>query len=413
MSNGARAACAGALLAGAVLATCTTPPAQLPASRVTPLEGQRMRAVLVLDLESADRDPAEIDRLLADDATQVAMISRPDGAIWRRVRAGRPARLRVAIVEACAGGRTAACAREAARFVAAWRDAPLGPPTGTIIEDAISGSPPAPPAIVIPTGQFTTGVDAGNETWLSRHAGRSVHLVRPIAVARTETTVAQFRRFVHATGYRASRGCQSHRRDQIWVTHGVASWENPVIVQTADHPVTCVMFEDGQAYAAWLTTATGHRWRLPTEPEAEFFVRSGHAGRFGVDAAKVTDLCSSANGADRSSGLAYANACDDGFDATAPAGSFPPNAFGLFDATGNLWELTSECMGREINRVLRDNLGLAPSDASTGGDGRCYGKHVIRGGAFLSSPRNLEAALRDIENARSNRVGFRLVRELP
>jgi formylglycine-generating enzyme required for sulfatase activity len=38
---------------------------------------------------------------------------------------------------------------------------------------------------------------------------------------------------------------------------------------------------------------------------------------------------------------------------------------------------------------------------------------VIRGGAFLSSPRNLETALRDIENARSNRVGFRLVRELP
>ena len=177
--------------------------------------------------------------------------------------------------------------------------------------------------------------------------------------------------------------------------------------------MTCVTFDDARAYAAWLTAATGHTWRLPTEPEAEFFVRSGHSGRFGVDAATVTDLCSKANGADRASGLAYANACDDGFAATAPVASFPANAFGLFDATGNVWELTSDCMRRDIGRVLRDNLGLAPSDASTGGDSECPGRHVVRGGAFLSSPRNLEAVHRDIEAYRSNRAGFRLVRELP
>jgi formylglycine-generating enzyme required for sulfatase activity len=410
MSDGGRAACVAALLLSAVSA-CATPPAPLPESRITPIEGAR--AVLVLDLDSSDGDPAAIDRLLTDGATDVLMISRPDGAIWKRVRARTPVRLRVAIVEACASGRGDACTREAARFVTAWRDATLGPATGTVIEDAVSGSPAAPLAIVIPTGQFTTGVDGGGETWLSRHAGRSVHLVRPIAVARTETTVAQFRRFVNATGYRAGRGCQNHTRDQIWQTHDLAWWESPVIAQTAEHPVTCVMFEDAQAYAAWLTTATGRRWRLPTEPESEFFVRSGHAGRFGVDAASVTDLCASANGADRASGLAYANACDDGFVATAPVGSFPPNAFGLFDATGNVWELTSDCMGREIGRVVRDNLGLAPSDASTSGDSRCRGKHVVRGGAFLSSPKNLEAGHREIEAARSNRTGFRLVRDLP
>lgn len=413
MSEGGRAACVAALLLSALLSACATPAAPLPGSRITPIEGQRNRTMLVLDVESTDRDPAEIDRLLADTATDVVMISRPDGAIWKRVGARTPARLRVAIVEACAGGRSDACTREAARFVSAWRDAPLGPPTGTVIEDAIPGLPPAPPAIVIPTGQFTTGVDAGGETWLSRHAGRSVHLVRPIAVARTETTVAQFRRFVEATGYRAGRGCQHHSHDQIWRMHDLASWESPVITQTAEHPVTCVMFENAQAYAAWLTTATGHTWRLPTEPEAEFFIRSGRAGRFGVDAATVTDLCASANGADRATGLPYANACDDGFAETAPVGSFPPNAFGLLDATGNLWELTSDCMGRDIGRVVRDNLGLAPSDASVSGDSRCHGKHVVRGGAFLSSPRNLEAAHREIEDARSNRAGFRVVRELP
>ena len=412
MSEGGRVACATALLLSAALAACGTASAPLPASRITPLEGPRERTMLVLDLESTDRDPSEIDRLLADTVTNVAMISRPDGAIWKRVRAGKPARLRVAIVEACAAGRSDACERAAARFVAVLRDVP-GPPTGTVIEDAISGSPPAPAAIVIPTGQFTTGADAGSETWLSRHAGRSVHLVRPIAVARTETTVAQFRRFVDSTGYRAGRRCQHHSPDQIWRMHDLASWQNPVITQTAEHPVTCVMFEDAQAYAAWLTTATGHTWRLPTEPEAEFFVRSGHSGRFGVDAAAVTDLCAGANGADRATGLPYANACDDRFAETAPVGSFPPNAFGLFDATGNLWEMTSDCMGRDIGRVVWDNLGLAPSDASTRGDSRCHGKHVLRGGAFLSSPRNLEAVRRELENDRSNRVGFRLVRELP
>src|SRR5689334_10544866 len=130
MSEDGRAACATALLLSAALAACSTASAPLPASRITPIEGPRDRTMLVLDLESTDRDPAEIDRLLADTATNVAMISRPDGAIWKRIRASA-ARLRVAIVEACAGGRSDACSREAARFVAAWRDAP-GPPTGTV-----------------------------------------------------------------------------------------------------------------------------------------------------------------------------------------------------------------------------------------------------------------------------------------
>ena len=414
MSDGGRTACIRALLLTAGLSACTAPPdSPLPATRVTPIEGQRGRLMLVLDLESPERDPAEIDRLLAEGTTDVVMISRPDGDIWKRVRAGAPGRLRVAIVEACADGRTDTCTREASRFVAAWRSAPLSPPTGTVIEDAIAGAPATATAIVIPSGQFRTGIATERDSWMAGFAGRSVRLSRPIAVARTETTVAQFRRFVTTTGYRPGRGCQNHTRDQIWQTHAVASWENPVIPQTAEHPVTCVTFDDARAYAAWLTAATGHTWRLPTEPEAEFFVRSGHTGRFGVDTAAVTDLCSRANGADRASGLAYANACDDGFAATAPVASFPANAFGLFDATGNVWELTSDCMRRDISRVVRDNLGLAPFDASTGDDSECPGRHVVRGGAFLSSPGNLEAGHRDIEAYRSNRAGFRVVREQP
>jgi formylglycine-generating enzyme required for sulfatase activity len=412
--DGGRAACGSALLLAAVLTACSAPPSSpLPTSPVTFIDGRHGRVALVLDLDGADRDPAEVDRLLEGGTTDVGMISAPAGAGWRRAGAREPGRLRVAIVEACAGGRTEACARESTRFIAAWRNGLLGPPTGAVIEDAIPGWPAAPAAIVIPTGQFTTGDTGGRETWFAGYAGRSVHLVRPIAVARTETTVAQFRRFVDASGYRPGRGCQHHTRDQIWETHAVASWLNPVIPQRADHPVTCVTFEDADAYAAWMTAVTGHTWRLPTEAEAEFFVRSGHTGRFGVDAATIADLCSRANGADQASGLAYANACDDGFAATAPVGSFPPNAFGLFDATGNVWELTSDCMRGEVVRVIRDTVGLAPSDASTSGNSDCHGRHVVRGGAFLSSPGNLEVAHREIEALRSNRAGFRLVRELP
>lgn len=413
MNEGGHPQCVRALWLAVVLSAChPTHAVPLPDSRVTSIDGRGGRTTLVLDLDSTDHDP-EIDRTLAGAATDVVMISRPGGAIWQRVRGSMPARLRVAIIEACAGGRSDDCSREAARFVAGWRETPLGPSTGSVIEDAIAASLPAPAAVVIPTGQFSTGVAAESESWLARYAGRSVHLVRPIAVARTETTVAQFRRFVGATGYRAGRGCQNHTRDQIWQTHEVATWQNPVIPQTEDHPVTCVTFEDARAYAVWLTAATGHHWRLPTEPEAEFYVRSGHTGRFGVDATSVTELCSRANGADRASGLAYANACDDGFAATAPVASFPPNGFGLFDATGNVWELTADCMGRETARVLRDTLGLAPSDASISGNSECPGRHVVRGGAFLSSPANLEAGHRDIEGYRSNRAGFRVVRELP
>ena len=405
---------AAAVLCIALAAACArTPEAAVPSARTSVLDTRHGRTTLVLDIDTTSGDQGELDQLLAKQDADVTVIAAPTGYVWRRIRELKARNLRLTLVDACSEGRTAACTREVAPFIAAMRNASVWLPTGSVIEDSIAASQPAPPAVVIPTGQFMTGVTGGTETWVARFAGRLVRLKRPIAVARTETTVAQFRRFVEASGYHADSGCQHHTRDQIWEQHPEASWSQPVFAQTDAHPVTCVTFEDASAYAVWVTKQTGHTWRLPTEAEAEFFVRSGETGRFGVDVHAVTDLCALANGADRASALAYANDCDDHFERTAPVGSFPPNAFGLSDATGNLWEMTSGCVGREFMRVLRDRLHLAPSDASALDGGSCPGRHAVRGGAFLSSPGNLEASHREIEGYRSNRIGFRLVRELP
>ncbi|HEV8397902.1 MAG TPA: SUMF1/EgtB/PvdO family nonheme iron enzyme [Vicinamibacterales bacterium] len=386
---------------------------QVPTSRTAIIDTRHGRAALVLDFDRMEGERTEIDRLLASHDAEVALISAPGAGIWKRLRDLAPPRVQITLVEACADGRTAACTREAGRFIEQLRDGPAWAPTGAIVEDEIAGSAAAPPTIVVPTGQFQINVIGPGGSWMERQAGRPVRLLRQIAVARTETTVAQFRRFVEASGYRPGKGCWHHTREQVWESHEDADWTKPVFSQGPDHPVTCITFEDATAYAAWLTAKTGHTWRLPTEAEFEFFNRSGHVGRFGVDAPSVTDLCAKTNGADQTSGLAYANACDDGFAATAPAGSYPANAFGLFDTTGNVWELTTDCVGREFVRVLKDRLRLAPSNASASGSTDCRGRHVVRGGAFLSSPGNLEPSYYRLEGYRANRTGFRVVRELP
>jgi formylglycine-generating enzyme required for sulfatase activity len=344
----------------------------------------------------------------------VRVFTSPAGVLWKQARDGRlPGRARISLIEACTDGRSAACARELAAFLDAVDAAAAATPaTGTVLQDPVRSAPDAPPVVVVPTGQLETGSSGETGQGFERLAGHSARLMRPLAVARTETTVAQFRRFVEASGYRPEPGCQHHTPQQIWEQHKDASWSNPVFSQAEDHPVVCMAFEDAVAYTVWLSGATGQRYRLPTDAEFEFFNRSGHAGRYGAHVGTVTDLCAVANGADRSSGLAYANRCDDRFATTAPVGSFPANAFGLFDTVGNVWEMTSDCKGREYVRAAWDLLGLSPADASAVRGGSCNGRHVVRGGAFLSSPGNLELYHRDIEGFRANRQGFRVVREL-
>ena len=265
--------------------------------------------------------------------------------------------------------------------------------------------------VVIPPGQFTMG---SPETEPVRDADegpqRTVTIPRAFAVAAYELTRGEFARFVTATGHVAARNCS------VWTgarTERVADkdWRDPNFPQADDHPVTCLSWHDAQAYAAWLSARTGKRYRLLTEAEWEYAARAGAAGKysFGEDA---DQLCAHGNIADdaaREAGGApqwtYA-ACRDGYGlTTAPVGRFKPNAFGLFDMHGNVWEWVEDCH--------RPSYAGAPTDGSAVVFPDCPAR-VDRGGGFFNNRgtnRSTERALYP-PGATSVNIGVRLARTL-
>jgi formylglycine-generating enzyme required for sulfatase activity len=154
-------------------------------------------------------------------------------------------------------------------------------------------------------------------------------------------------------------------------------------------PVINVTWDDAQKYVAWLSLMTGHAYRLLSEAEWEYSARAGTVtayywgGEVGVGKANCTG-------------------CGGEFDGknTSAVGSFSPNAFGLYDMEGNVWQWVQEC--------VHDNYVGAPTDGSTWPGGDCN-RHIIRGGAWNYDPRNIRVAIRG-RNTTVGRVDYTGIR---
>lgn len=279
-----------------------------------------------------------------------------------------------------------------------------------LLKDGSSG----PTMVKIPIGGFFMGTKNQATQFANERPRHWVTLGHSIAVAETETTVDQYRKFIEQSDYPSSPGCWYHTHQQEWHFDASADWDRPGFTQTGHHPVTCVTKLDAQAYAEWLSEQTGHHYRLPSEAEFEWFNHSTHTSEYGFSITNLNRLCSLANGADRSTDLQYANTCDDGFAFTAPVAQFPANRFGLFDTTGNVWEFTLDCWNSGFDGNWRTWFFPAPDDGSAWAYGNCIYR-VLKGGSWLSSTKNLRATMRvkDSGEKKLNRTGFRLVRELP
>ena len=102
-----------------------------------------------------------------------------------------------------------------------------------------------------------------------------------------------------------------------------------------DHPVVQVAWEDVDAYARWAGK------EMPTEAEWEFAARGGLDGaEFAWGAEFMPDGKPMAN--TWQGEFPIQNLLLDGYEWTAPVGSFPPNGYGLYEMTGNVWEWTSD-----------------------------------------------------------------------
>ena len=244
--------------------------------------------------------------------------------------------------------------------------------------------PECPEMVVVPAGSFLMGAPESEAG--SYDDERPVHrvAVRSFAAGVYEVTFAEWDACV------AGGGCGGHRPDD-------RGWGR------SRHPVIDVSWDDAQLYVRWLSGRAGHGYRLLSESEWEYAARAGTTGPFHVggtispDQANYNGQWSYPSG-DRDSGGLYRGR-------TVPVGSFPPNAFGLYDVHGNVWEWVQDCWN--------DSYRGAPSDGRAWESGDCS-LRVLRGGSWGNKPRFLRSALRywNGSGGRNNVSGFRVARTL-
>ena len=286
---------------------------------------------------------------------------------------------------------------------------------------AAAGAPRAcdvcPEMVSLPGGEFTMGSAPGQPERDDDESPPRRVQVKQFALGKTEVTVLQWRQFVQASGYltEAERqvqaaGCFTWEPDDTeWAWRAGRNWRDPGWRQKDSEPVVCISWNDAQAYLRWLAQHSGMPgWRLPSEAEWEYAARAGSTTRrpWGDEAGAV---CAHANGADRTAGprgRAWSEpaACSDGHWYAAPVASYRPNAWGLHDMLGNVWEWVQDCYGPYAS---------APSDGSAHQASACPGR-VVRGGAWDDPPAVLRSAERFWlgQVNRNNNIGLRIARTL-
>jgi sulfatase modifying factor 1 len=278
-----------------------------------------------------------------------------------------------------------------------------------------------PQMLVIPGGTFLMGSPQdeagrsedrrnGDEDDTPGPGGAQVRVTVPrFAIGVYEITHKQFADFVAATNYDTGGGCivDLHQRGEF-KAEPEGSWRNFGRPVQDNLPVICVDWNDANAYAHWLSERTGHRYRLPSESEFEYARRAGTTTPY-FFGDNLEDICKYANVPDASLHALVpgrpATQCNDGNIVTAPVGQYLPNAFGIYDITGNVWEWLQDC--------YRDSYAETPRDGTPFMPATCEARS-IRGGSWGYDLPSLRSADRsdDPPDLLFDGISFRLVREL-
>lgn len=203
--------------------------------------------------------------------------------------------------------------------------------------------------------------------------------VKPFQMMVTEVTLEQYKKFILQSG-----------RVEI-VTEAFMDANN----QKETAPVVYVSWNDVRKFAYWLNqnrpVADKGRYRLPTEAEWEYACRAG----------KMQEYC----GSNKASKVAW-------YVSKTIAGQMPvatrqPNAFGLYDMSGNVREWVEDCYHSSYERAPVDGHAWSADCGSA--------SRVIRGGSWEDDKRSVRATVRMAVPipTRVDTIGFRLVRELP
>lgn len=306
------------------------------------------------------------------------------------------------------------------------------------------GPPPAKDMVWIPGGTFLMG---SNDHYAEEAP------VHPVTVAgfwidRTQVTNAAFRRFVKATGYVTVAERVPNADDypgalpemlvagsvvfqqppgrvpmnshyNWWQWQPGADWRHPEgpgsnLNGRERHPVLHVAWEDIAAYAGWAGKS------IPSEAEWEFAARGGHEGwafAWGQELAPKGKMLANYWQGE----FPWQNLAQDGFERTAPVGSFPPNDYGLVDMIGNAWEWTTDWY--TDRHVVADGCCGAASANPLGGtregsvdanDPSAIPRKVLKGGSFACAENYCQryrpaARMHHPVDTGTNHISFRCV----
>jgi len=263
--------------------------------------------------------------------------------------------------------------------------------------------------VLIRGGEFTMGSPEGEVGRFNVFIYESQHPVQVsnFSMSRYAVTVGEFRKFVEASGYQtdAEKGGFSNivykgekkKGDGVNWRYGVSGSVRPLLEE--NHPVLHVSWNDAVAYCKWLSTITGKYFRLPTEAEREYACRAGRGTPFNTGENLTTEQ------ANYNGNYPYDHNPKGVYrENTVTVNSFAPNAWGLYNMHGNVWEWCSDWFGGKYY-FNSPYSAINPAGPATGSI------RVIRGGSWLNPAETCRSATRSgsIPNAGSNLIGFRVV----
>lgn len=219
-----------------------------------------------------------------------------------------------------------------------------------------------PEMISLPAGSFTMGA-SGQSADSAAHPAHTV-TVKAFAIGKFEVT-----------------------QEEWFAVMGT----RPAQFKGGRNPVEQVTWKLAREFTRKLSEKTGKKYRLPTEAEWEYAARAGSDGELYFGQGPLAE---------------HAWFDDNSDETTHPVGQRKPNAYGLHDVYGNVWEWTDDCWN--------ESYAGAPNDGSAWTVGDC-GQRVVRGGTWYSKPASIGASVRakfSSEIRYSSRGGgFRVVRE--
>ena len=247
-----------------------------------------------------------------------------------------------------------------------------------------------PEMVVLPAGTFTMGTpddEVGREP--DEGPMHAVTFAKPFAMSRFQITAGEWDSYIRQTGVKIADGDTRPGRECI------AS--KPRYPQSPRQPAVCMDMDDIKHYVAWLSKKTGQPYHMVSEAQREYAARAGSSGPFPFpfDEGKGYSIAEHAN--------TYGPA--DGYSFSSPAGSYPPNAFGMYDMHGNVYEWVADCW--------HPNYEGAPTDGSAWVEPNCE-SYQIRGNDWGEAPVFSRSGNRNniYPQTRGDWIGFRVVRDL-